>query len=112
MAQRVITQLVSDLSGDEMSEGKGETVEFSFRGTSYSIDLTDKEAAGFEKSIRMYIEHATKVGRAARTTSKRSSAASSPSDNKAIREWAAANGYEVGDRGRIPAEIRDAYAAG
>lgn len=31
--------------------------------------------------------------------------------NAAIREWAQANGWELGDRGRIAAEIRDAYAA-
>lgn len=59
MAQRVITQLISDLSGEDIADGKGETIEFSYRGSSYSIDLTDKEAAGFDKAIAMYLEHAT-----------------------------------------------------
>ncbi|WP_439111984.1 Lsr2 family DNA-binding protein [Gordonia alkanivorans] len=32
-------------------------------------------------------------------------------DTKAIREWARENGYDVSDRGRIPADVMDAYAA-
>jgi hypothetical protein len=32
-------------------------------------------------------------------------------DTTAIREWARANGYTVGDRGRMPASIIDAYSA-
>ncbi len=30
-------------------------------------------------------------------------------DRAVVREWARANGFEVGDRGRIPAEVLDAY---
>ncbi|MFD8740770.1 histone-like nucleoid-structuring protein Lsr2, partial [Streptomyces sp. NPDC059618] len=30
-------------------------------------------------------------------------------DAKAVRAWAADNGYEVSDRGRIPLEILTAY---
>jgi len=111
MAQRTIVQLVSDLSGDEVAHGKGETIEFAYRGSSYTIDLTDKEAAGFDKSIAMYLEHATKIGGRGRVGRKRSSVRSSSGDNKAIREWANANGYDIGDRGRIPAHVRNAYQA-
>jgi hypothetical protein len=35
----------------------------------------------------------------------------SSGDLAAIRAWASSNGYSVGARGRIPAEIREAYAA-
>jgi hypothetical protein len=28
----------------------------------------------------------------------------------AIRTWAKENGYEISDRGRVPASIREAYA--
>lgn len=34
----------------------------------------------------------------------------SSEDTAAIRQWAKENGYEVNDRGRIPATIREAYA--
>ena len=32
-------------------------------------------------------------------------------DLKAIRDWANANGYTVSTRGRIPAEVQNAYSA-
>ncbi|WP_027661742.1 Lsr2 family DNA-binding protein, partial [Salinispora mooreana] len=31
-------------------------------------------------------------------------------ERAAIRKWAQANGYQVADRGRIPREVREAYA--
>ena len=48
----------------------------------------------------------TKAKAARKTTGK-----TSPADTKAIREWARDNGYDVSDRGRIPADVADAYAA-
>ncbi|HYO38099.1 MAG TPA: Lsr2 family protein [Nocardioidaceae bacterium] len=111
LAQRVITQLVSDLSGDEVVEGKGETVEFSYRGTSYTIDLTDKEAAGFDRAMAMYIDHATKTGGARKRTAapSASTAGRSRGELQNIRAWARENGYDVSERGRIKAEIVAAY---
>ena len=32
-------------------------------------------------------------------------------DTAAVREWARANGYTVGDRGRIPAPVLEAFGA-
>ena len=55
MAQRVRTILVSDLSGDEVESG-GQSISFGYKGVDYTIDLTAKEAAGFDKAIAMYIE--------------------------------------------------------
>jgi Lsr2 len=46
-------------------------------------------------------------GSRARPTSKRSSGGA---DAGVIREWARSNGYEVSDRGRISAGLREAYA--
>lgn len=34
-----------------------------------------------------------------------------PSDTRAIREWAAAHGYDVAPRGRIPDNVVEAYQA-
>jgi hypothetical protein len=105
VAQRVVTQLISDLTGDEITAGKGQNIEFSYRGASYSIDLTDKEAAGFDKAIAMYIDHATKVG-----GRRRPSASSSKGYNpKDVREWAKSQGIEVPQRGRIPADVVTQY---
>lgn len=32
-------------------------------------------------------------------------------DTSAVRAWARSNGYDVADRGRLPADVTDAYAA-
>jgi hypothetical protein len=117
MAQRTIVQLVSDLSGDEMQAGEGRTVEFSVDGTSYSIDLTDKEAAGFDKALGMYIEHATKTSGGTSGGRKRATSSSKPSSGRSkdelanIRAWAQANGHKVSERGRIKQDVLDAYHA-
>ena len=39
------------------------------------------------------------------------SAGSNGNDTSEVRAWARANGYEVNERGRIPAAIIDAYEA-
>lgn len=111
MARRTIELLVSDLSGDELEAGQGQTVEFTYRGTSYSIDLTDKEAAGFDKAIAMYIEHATKAGGSRRGSGTRKASGSGRSKEELaeIRDWLTANGHEVSPRGRIKAELLEAY---
>ena len=110
MAQRVITQYVSDLSGKDLAEGEGRTVKFSYNGVDYSIDLTDQEADKFDKVLDQYINAATRIG-GRRSSGGRSSSSSSSSSNAAIRQWAQENGYELGNRGRIPAEIKEAYEA-
>jgi hypothetical protein len=121
MAQRTIVQLVSDLSGDEMQAGEGRTVEFSVDGTSYTIDLTDKEAAGFDKALAMYIEHATKTsgggtsggatGRKRSSSGGNAGSGRSKSELANIRAWAQANGYQVSERGRVKRDILEAYHA-
>jgi Lsr2 len=93
MAQRVITQLVDDIDGKEIAEGKGETVSFALDGVSYEVDLSTKNA---------------KVGRKTGAAGRRSQSGPSAAE---IRDWARSNGYDVPDRGRIPAEIRDAFEA-
>ena len=117
MAQRTIVQLVSDLSGDEMQAGEGRTVDFSVDGTSYTIDLTDKEAAGFDKALAMYIEHATKTSGGSAGGRKRSSSAGKTGSGRSkdelanIRAWAQANGHQVSERGRIKQDVLNAYHA-
>jgi len=111
MATRTQTILISDLSGDEITDG-GQTVDFAYRGQSYTIDLTDQEAEKFDKAMAFYIDFATKIGGRSQSSRRRSTSRSSSSDDLgAIREWARANGYKVSDRGRISASVREAYAA-
>lgn len=108
MAQKVLVQLVSDLTGEEIADGKGETVTFALDGTTYEIDLTNKEADKFRGLFQDHIAVARKVGRKTGTAGKRTQAGPPAAE---VREWAKQNGHEVPDRGRIPAEVREAYDA-
>jgi hypothetical protein len=116
MAQRTVVRLVSDLSGEELVEGEGRTIRFSYDGAEYTIDLTTEEAEQFDEVMADYIDAATVVG-GRRSSSRRSRRGSSSSGGSSkeelgnIRAWARANGYEISDRGRIRAEIVEAYHA-
>jgi hypothetical protein len=114
MAQRVRTILISDLSGDEVESG-GESIPFSYRGVDYTIDLTAKEAKGFDKAIAMYIEHASKsASKSARARPGRPSSRSGTHHAERIgnmKKWAADQGIDYPKRGRLPKSLIEAYDA-
>lgn len=102
VAQKVQVVLVDDLDGGEASE----TVTFGLEGISYEIDLSESNAAALRADIAPWIAAGRRVsGR------KSSSRARSSSDAAKVREWARANGYDVPNRGRVSASIREAYVA-
>ena len=110
MAQKVNIVLVDDLDGSDATE----TVSFGLDGTSYEIDLNDGNAASLRDALATYVGHARKVA-GARRGARRSAASSSSSNGgpsaKEVREWARANGHDVPDRGRVSADVRQAYDA-
>lgn len=109
MAQRTQIITISDISRVEVVDG--ESIPFSFRGVDYVIDLTSQEAKEFDEALALYTGHAQRVGgRKQRATS--SSATGADREQLAkIREWAKDHGYQVAERGRIKAEVLDAYEA-
>lgn len=113
MAQRVNIVLVDDIDGSDATQ----TVAFGLDGASYEIDLNDDNAAALREALAPYVGHGRKVGRGggggARRGGGRAAAASSASgaSAKEIREWARDNGHAVPERGRIPADVREAYDA-
>jgi Lsr2 len=104
MAQKVHIVLVDDLDGSDATE----TVPFGLDGTSYEIDLNDKNATALRDALSGYIGHARKVGSSSRR--RKTSTSSGPGASE-IRDWARANGMKVSDRGRVSAEVRQAYDA-
>ena len=117
MAQKVNIVLVDDIDGSEATE----TVSFGLDGTTYEIDLNDANAAALRDALAGYVGHGRKVGAAPRRAGRRSgstgssgsgsaSSAGGPSA-KEIRDWARSNGHDVPERGRVSAEVREAYAA-
>ncbi len=105
MAQKVNIVLVDDIDGSEATE----TVSFGLDGTNYEIDLNDANAASLREALSGYVGHARKVAGGTRRTNRRTSAGSS--NTKDVREWAKANGYDVSERGRISADVKQAYDA-
>ncbi len=105
MAQKVNIVLVDDLDGSEATE----TVSFGLDGTTYEIDLNDANAAALREALAGYIGHGRKVGAAPRRGRRPAAAAAGGTSAKEIRDWARANGHDVPDRGRVSAEVREAY---
>ena len=109
MAQKVHIVLVDDLDGSEATE----SVSFGLDGTSYEIDLNDANAARLREALAEFVGHARKVGSASRRgrrSSAPAAAAGGPSARE-IRDWARSNGFDVPDRGRVSAEVREAFDA-
>jgi Lsr2 len=114
MAQRVVVEKTDDTNGAPADE----TVSFAIDGRELEIDLTAKNAAALRKVFDKYIKHARRVGgrrvRTAASAPARPAARSTSSDEvdtKAVRQWASENGFTVSARGRIPAEVVQAYKA-
>lgn len=104
MAKTIVTQYTDDIDG---SKAQG-TIQFSYNGSAYEIDLSTKNTKAFEKALSPYIDAARKVRRPAGATTRR--ARQTPAANLAeIRTWAQSNGHEVADRGRIPAAVVEAF---
>ena len=107
--KKQITQLVDDLDGAVLENGRGSTLRFSLEGRSYEIDLSDANADKLRSALAPFIAAGRSVAGAGRSSGTRRSSRSSGGDLAAIRSWAQSNGYSVGDRGRISADVRDAY---
>jgi len=110
------TVLTDDLDGSKAAS----TVTFAFRGETYELDLSKKNAAALDEVLRPYISAGRRAsGSAARRKSslsvKRTSAPrrsmAAKRDLTAVRLWAAENGHQIAGRGRIASSVLQAYDA-
>ena len=114
MAQKVVVQLVDDLDGSPIEDGSGSTVSFAIDGTNYEIDLSDDHASEFRDALSPYLQAARRVaagGRRGPARSSGSSGSAAASEAAAMREWANAQGMKVSQRGRVGADVVEAYRA-
>lgn len=116
MAQKVEVVLTCDL--DEADTAAVETVEFAYEGQAYAFELCQEHLDEFHNVMQGYTAAARKEGSGARRSASTSSPvsraarpAANPSELATMREWARTNGYEVSDRGRISAQVREAFEA-
>ena len=110
MAKKVTVTLVDDFDGEAAAD---ETVEFGLDGVSYEIDLSTKNAKKLRDDLKSWIDAGRRVGgrRRGRAAGARGRAAIDREQSAAIREWARRNGYSVSTRGRIPADVIEAFHA-
>ena len=103
MAQKVQTLLIDDLDGGQAED----TVRFALDGTDYEIDLSAGHAEAMRKALEPYVSAARRAARSAARRPGRNGrrAATAGPDSTAVRDWAKAQGMEVKDRGRVPAEL-------
>ena len=108
MAKETITRLVDDLDGGVAHE----TVTFGLDGHLYEIDLSTRTPRNCaanspsSSSTAAGLAPAPRRRHAAAAVQRR---AGHPDQNRAIREWAQAKGYQIAQRGRIKQDIVDAF---
>ena len=102
MAQKIQTLFIDDLDGSE-AEG---TVRFGLDGTEYEIDLNTEHAQALRDALARYVGAARLPGGSARRPARSGRRAPTGGvDSTEVREWAKAQGIDVKDRGRVPAEL-------
>ena len=114
MAQKTVVTLIDDLDGT--TSESIQTVEFGLDGVMYEIDLNDDNAGKLRDHLAEFVGSARRTGGRARrgtttSLSRPTGSGRSREQTQAIREWAKKNGHDVSDRGRIPANIIEAFEA-
>lgn len=107
MAQKIQTLFIDDIDGGEAER----TVRFGLDGTDYEIDLSTKHNDELRAALGTYVNHARKVAGTARRVTGRGGRKPSSVDTVAVRAWARENGYDIKDRGRVPADLVVKYQA-
>ena len=115
MAQKTIVTLVDDLTGEEAENIS--TVEFALDGVTYELDLSDENSTKLHDSLSQYAKAGRKIGGRRRSGPRPGRAIKGTGRTngynretlKSIREWAKKNGHNVSDRGRLPAEVLQAW---
>src|SRR5215217_766456 len=102
MASRAVVLLTDDTDGSKADL----TVRFGLDGTEYEIDLSEANAKKLHGALDPWMQAARKTGGRA---GRRRSETNGSVDVKAIREWAKKQGMNVSERGRVSAEVRQAY---
>ena len=108
MASVTEVRFVDDLDGGDADE----MVAFDLDGKNYQIDLSKTHATKLRDLLAPYVAAARRADSAPAARGRRTTATRPSTDRQetaSIREWAAANGFAVSTRGRIAAQVREAY---
>lgn len=116
--RQIIETVTCDVCGEDTDDPTGVTL--GWGREQWELDLCPTHNGELSAEFERWTANARRAsGRGGRSTAGgggRSSGStgggpSSGGDIGAIREWARSNGFKVGDKGRISAEVREAYEA-
>ncbi|MET8839666.1 Lsr2 family protein [Streptomyces rubiginosohelvolus] len=115
MAQKIVTTYTDDLTGEESEDVKKHTILVD--GAGVEIDLNPDSYDKLMDALKPFFkaEHAQRtrvsllVKSAGKATKPSATSGAGKQNTAEIRKWARENGHNVNDRGRVPAEIREAY---
>jgi hypothetical protein len=105
MARTEVVILTDDIDGSDATQ----TMEFGLDGVVYAIDLSDRNAAKLRGAMEKYVAGARRTG--GRKGRKSLGGGRTTSDAAEVRAWAIANGLDVSERGRIPADLTAQFTA-
>lgn len=113
MAQQVTVTTIDDL--DQQTPG-AKSVSFSLDNQDYEIDLAPDNEAKLRDAVADFIAKARKVSGKAKPAKvsgagSRSGGKYTREQLKEIRDWAVSHGGRVGDRGRLPDVVAQAFEA-
>ena len=107
MAQKIQTLFIDDIDGGA-AEG---TVRFGLDGTDYEIDLNAKHTEELRQVLANYAAHGRRIGGTTRRAPSGRGSVAGAADTAKIREWAKESGFDIKDRGRVPANVIEKYKA-
>lgn len=109
MAQKVVTTFVDDLTGEESTEITTHSILID--GAGVEIDLTDDNYEALLELLNPYLhaEGARRIRGGSVGKTRIKPVRASKADSAAIRTWAKEEGYDISNRGRVPASVREAY---
>ena len=107
MAQRTVVYTYDDISGEQGEDV--ETVPFALGGKTYEIDLGPENHDKLVDALNPFTLNAQAYRNGSEGCGRTRKSTQGGSDTAKVRTWAKEQGYEVNDRGRVPASIKEAY---
>jgi hypothetical protein len=112
--RQIIETVTCDLCGEETDDATAVTL--GWGREQWELDLCPRHNAELSAQFDEWTSKGRRAsgGRSVRSNGSGSGSGSgsgATTDANAVREWAKSNGFKVGDKGRIAADVRAAYEA-
>ena len=107
--RQIIETVTCDICGETTEDATAVTL--GWGREQWELDLCPTHNAELSSQFDTWTAKARRVGGGRGTSPRRQSTFGTSTDANAVREWAKANGYKVGEKGRIAADVRAAYEA-